>query len=394
MIRIEDSANKFKLNVNQKIVLFVLLLAGMNFLNGFYYFIFLAFILLVIIQKKLYSFSVMLYAFFAVSVLLSIIVWGGSVVAAVKEGFYGIMCYFIGTSIFDNRLPISKQFEKISYLICLSVFVHFLLNAIINFQSSIFRNTIDIWTRTNMSATGQAALGSLFLAVCVSKIITAPKIIQKLLYLGCVLVIIGYSLKLASRSNLILLFLVVIAALVFEMFSGNKKKFFGIVILLSGIFCVLIIAYQYNLFGLRDAVMNSNFYLRFFDLNAAEAMFEDTRFHHLELFIDNFGLSVFGGSNIRDLLGNYAHNIFLDGYDAYGIICLISLILITVFSIIKLVAFMKNDRISHIAKSQVLCIYLALFFEMLSEPILQGLPIVFAVFCLINGMVERANVCS
>ena len=98
----------------------------------------------------------------------------------------------------------------------------------------------------------------------------------------------------------------------------------------------------------------------------------------------------FGGLNMRRKYG-YAHDLLLDGYDEYGLLALILMIVILVAGIVQLYKVLRCDTISKELKLTLLLIYVAVLLEFTVEPILEGMPWLFSCYCLINGCMSSLN---
>ena len=84
---------------------------------------------------------------------------------------------------------------------------------------------------------------------------------------------------------------------------------------------------------------------------------------------------------------NFAHDLFLDTYDESGFFAATTLAVYVLMTVIRLFKCVTNKSLPFEFRQVVLCVYLILYIEFLVEPILQGMPWLFASFCLIDGYV-------
>ena len=127
---------------------------------------------------------------------------------------------------------------------------------------------------------------------------------------------------------------------------------------------------------------------RFFGDDASMELDEDGRSGKREYFIANAYRFPLGGAHIRNEKG-YAHDILLDTYDEAGIFALIAIAAYLVSALIRLFKCITNKALPFEFRQIVLCVYAVVYIEFFIEPILQGMPWLFASFCLIDGYVGR-----
>jgi flagellar biosynthesis protein FliQ len=85
----------------------------------------------------------------------------------------------------------------------------------------------------------------------------------------------------------------------------------------------------------------------------------------------------------------YAHDILFDTYDEAGILALVAIVGYLAVSFTHMVRTVMDKSLSFVFRNMVLCMYVIVYLEFMVEPILQGMPWIFAVFCLIDGYVGR-----
>ena len=156
-----------------------------------------------------------------------------------------------------------------------------------------------------------------------------------------------------------------------------------IIILL--IVALAFVAYSINLFGIRSLIEESNMFNR---LNSEDYvdLHEDSRFDIKLLYLQHFVEYPFGGGHLQNMYG-YAHDIFLDTFDMYGIVALAIIALFIVFSFAQFLRFVRNKKHSFDLRRIILCIYISAYVIFLVEPI-QGIPWVFSSFCIVHGAIS------
>lgn len=373
-------------------ILLCLFLAALNFITRYYYFIFIAFGLFCLMHKG--RIKIVTTACIPLIILaISWVVFAPGLTASIfnfLKPFAYLICYIMGY----NMMQIDMQKQELNYkkfflLLCVvaaGTLVHYLLNWTTNLNAFNSRNTIDIWTGAVMAATGQASLACLPLALSIAGIFSSNNRNIKVLSFGVLAVVVGYNLILSGRTLFILIAAVAVLAFLHRLVreqSGKMKTVFSLALIIA----VVVLAYHFNLFGIRTAVENSLFYDRFFGDRAIE-LDEDGRMDKKLYHLRHMLQYPFGGVNIREQIG-YAHDIYLDTYDEAGIFALLSLLFYIAQAIGSLWKCVSNKCIPFAVRQTVLCLYVLVLIEFMVEPILQGMPWFFASFCFIDGCVRR-----
>lgn len=97
----------------------------------------------------------------------------------------------------------------------------------------------------------------------------------------------------------------------------------------------------------------------------------------------------FGGNNINKGLGvGYAHDLWLDVYDTVGVIPFVLICAYSIISMRRCLCFIRYSKDTNI-NLLVCCVYISLFVSFFVEPIMDACPMVFAVYCFIDGMLSR-----
>ncbi len=373
------------------IFLGLFLLAAINLLGNFYYYIFAALVVYVVMYKKIkIDSSIIWYILFTV-------VYGTYGISTGLMTFVRrcvhIVSYILG---FNTMLLITKkemdidQKENWMKACCLTVaigtWIHLMLNFFINRGSTGNRNTIDIWTGQVWSATGQASLAIFMIAVGISLFFAPQKKKECLFSLAALLMILLYNLTLGGRTIILLMGIIAIVGLVYiisakQVPSYRKQETMGVILLLgTGIFLI----YTLDIANIRTALLDSNLAARFSDVESTGEVLEDGRIEKKINYLLHMHEYPFGGTNLRERFG-HAHDLFLDAYDECGFMILIAIIGMISSAFIDVIKTLKSNIISYNTKCLILCLYLAVLIEFCLEPILVGMPWFFACFALLSG---------
>lgn len=388
---------KIKMNYAQKITLFLLFLAGMNFLNGYFYFMFISTACFLLYRRTI---EVDRNVIFIALVALALMVFSPAshdrITSIMKPTIY-LLAYMAGM----NFLPVRSKYSngsllylfcKVTIMIALAPLLHFLINMVINLRFDLNRSTIDVWTGTALSATNQAALTCLAVGAFISILFIDCSKRKKLLAALALLILLLYNFTLAGRTLFVLATIVFVLSALFYFWKQKeiKKKTRLLLYVLLGISAIVII-YENNLFGVQDKLGETNFFLRFFGEYSYSNITQDSRINSKLYFLKNFLDGFLGGAHIRESGIGYAHDIILDTYDEAGIIALIGIIFFLVSVYYTCIRFVRRESVPLYARQIIVGIYSAVLLEFMIEPIIQGSPWLFALFCFISGMFIRIS---
>ena len=384
----QQNIDNFKLS--QLLILFFVFLFAMNFVNRYFYCVFIAFIIFVFAIRK-FTITVPFMVLLGLSV--SIMLFSGEdsskITMLIKPLVYPL-CFLMGSSFFNvnNKDTIPSRENKISkiiYVVMFGLLVHYLLNFITNIGSDE-RNTTDFWLKGVLSATGQSALACIPIAVACCWLVSNSSKLKKFLAVLIILFILAYNLILAGRTIIIMSIICLATAIIHVIVNGKgvKKSY----VLFTVLFIILgtILLINYNAFGLRDFVLESNLYERFFgdwSLDVNEDGRVGAKIEYLQRFFEN----VWGGSHLRGEIG-HAHDLYLDTYDYAGIFALIAVVIYMVGSIKRTIKIISIKSVSFNFKQLILCVFLIVNLEFFIEPILYGMQWLFASYCFLDGLLR------
>lgn len=367
----------------------LLFLASMNFMAKYFYFILVAFVVAIFVNKLkcVTNTPVILLFGIAGTYICYEFINGGSINAILKYLAFPIS-YIIGfyfvNSRSNNSLEMKERFFRFMlYSMVFGNFVHVLLNYIINF-GSITRYTVDVWSGSVLNATGQASLFCLTIGVAVAILFSAHSNLQKIIVCSGLVVIMLYNFVLSCRSTFIMLFLTLLVALIHLFKQKNAKKSNHIIFFLA-IVLAFLLAFSFNLFDLQTTILDSAFYERVFGEGGMGL--SDTRGSSKISYLQNFWRYPFGGGYLKESFG-YAHDIFLDTWDMVGVFGFAFVVFFIMYAVWSLIKVLKKKTISLKTRQIILCVYVVLFMEFCIEPVFVGTQWLFSSFCIICGGVD------
>ncbi len=375
-------------------VLFSMFLAALNIFNRFFIMAFIAlFIFLFTPNRKLrINNAVVILGVFALAILICNPQANDRILDMIKPFTY-VVCYIMGFGLiqYRNYAPTDlrqdeKKVSSVIYVMAGGTLLHFLLNWITNMNATN-RNTVDIWTKDVLSATGQAPLACLGIAVAIAFLFTKVGKRKKIIAIAAMILIVLYNLILAGRTLFMLILIVTLAAFLYVCIAEQKKTLKVAIITIS-LTVVLFVLYQTNIFGIKTTVESSNFYTRFYDDTATIGTSEDYRLEYKLGYLKYVFKYPLGGGHIREIYGHYAHDLYLDTYDDSGVFAFGAIVIYIISSIVRMVKCIRSKTISMETRVLVLCTYLVCNIEFWLEPIMQGMPWLLMSYCFIDGAVS------
>ena len=374
------------------ILLGLFLLAGMNFKAKFFYFVFAALLVHIVIHRRIrIDRSIIWYVVFTI-VYAAYALGLGWMDAIRKFAFAG--CYILG---FNTMLLASEQenwLEACIGAVSIGSWIHLMLNFLLTRGHDVSRNTIDVWSGQIMSATGQAALAVLMLATGIAWFLLPRVKLMRWFGAAAVASILLYNLILSGRTLIVLAGLLLAVAVLFILWNRQltlRQRHDAIMFLFVLLICIAVV-FVFDVGGIRSELMDSNLIERFKGVETADDLLENGRMERKIKYLQNMLRYPFGGLNLRDEYG-YAHDLLLDAYDECGFLILISLIGILISAFTDVWKVLKSRCLAARMKCLILCVYMAFFVEFFMEPIFAGMPWIFACFALISGCI-RGVVCA
>lgn len=379
-----------KYNFWQMIQLGLLFLISLNFANLYFYLIFLAFFICVLTNIKSFKFDItsVLLVLFSIFYILFYPPTRDSYTSILKQFAYP-MCYLIGLNLFfvdkDKKNHNEDDQIKLSILIvAMGTLLHYLLNASINIDS-LLRNTVDYWTGEVVVATDQALLVTMAIGVFCVWLCGDSKIWKKVFSLFGLILIFVYNFVLAGRTIILLTAITMFIAFMFvQMHTNSSSRIIKRYLFLSIALFGILLLFLNNVWGMRDWILDSNLNNRF----EAQDYVSDIRVERKLIYITRMLEFPFGGGGLRAAVGGHAHELYLDVLSDIGLlgyVLVIAVVLIGNFSAFRV--FM-TDRLSVETRNLILCVFVGINIVFFLEPIIQGEPWLFCIFCFLIGIMR------
>ena len=374
-------------------VLFSMFLAALNIFNRFYIMAFIALLIFLFTsnRKLRVNSAVVILGVFALAIIIFNPQANDRILDMIKPFTY-VVCYIMGLGLIQHRnyMPADlrqdeKKVSSVIYVMAGGTLLHFLLNWITNMNATN-RNTVDIWTEDVLAATGQAVLACLGMAVAIAFLFTRVGKGKKFIAITTLVLVVAYNLILAGRTLFILILVVSMVAFLY-ICVAEQRKIPRVVIITISLVIVCFILYQVNVFGIKTTIETSNFYMRFYGDTSTQGWDEDIRLDHKLNYLKYVLKYLWGGSNIKNIYGHYAHDLYLDTYDESGVFAFGAIAIYIISSIGRMVKCIRRKAISIETRVLILCTYLVCNIEFWLEPVMQGIPWFLMAYCFIDGAV-------
>lgn len=208
-------------------------------------------------------------------------------------------------------------------------------------------------------------------------------IVLKIIHLILFGLSIYFTIILANRSYFLIVPIVFVCMYLLQLVL-NKFKMLKPTFIATVFIGLIYYAYRFDFLGVKTFIIDTDWYVRIIK-TMENGLLSDGRFKVYPFIRDQFDLYPLGGYQM-DLGGIvYAHNLWLDVLFAVGLYpfyMLVAYSALTLFTLFKL-NIAKNIDIS--VKLLVSSVFLGFTLNFMVEPILEGVPYVFFLFCLING---------
>lgn len=386
------------LNWIQIVLVCLFFLAGMNFAQKCYYFIYIAFFLTVLIYIRDYKLdicAIILLLFSSSCIIFS--TDARSDIWQVMKCLAYPMCYLAGMNFVPNSATDtaekSDEMRKVALAIIIvgmGPFAHYLLNMLTNIGNEN-RNTVDFWTKDAMGATGQATMAAIAVAIFFSVLFTTEKLQVRILAIIGIGSVLTYNMVLAGRTLLVLSLVVFIVAFLYTYRHNKKQTKRRNIYIVLGIILILGVVYTSDLFGMRTYIETSNLVVRFQDSESTSYLEDQTRMEIRLEYLKRVTQYPFGGGKIRSIVGYYAHDLYLDTYNETGFFGWFFLTVFMIVTSIQMVVDLRRCAWSISNRNLVLCVFVSLHLVFFTEPILSGMPWMLCIFCFYRGMINGAT---
>lgn len=374
-----------------------ILLFGINFLYKCNYIVMGTFVLLLIFKRFRINFGNLITL---ITLLMFSISWfifsDGHEIA----GICLPLCYLIGCNIDEHdEKGITKFILLVAISLALYTTLFFINNAILNGITSYnVDNQPNIWTGRPLWPTNIMLYSSLFYSCFGYVAFSSNEISMKFRVLFCIVFAINafYALMLSRRAALLMIILSVFFSFVYKLIvdkDANKRKLLKIAIVICslgiiGISAVLI-SYKFNIFGFKYFLRNTDLYVRFIRPANIAMFFRDSGRSELRIkYLSHFFDYLWGGGKIHDIVGNYAHDLWLDVYDEAGLISFILIILYTIIFGCRLIKNIFNKSVSINFRMMSVALLVCCIAQLFLEPIMEACRAYMFGVCMIHGSLE------
>lgn len=242
----------------------------------------------------------------------------------------------------------------------------------------------DIWNGERVSGTlnGAYFTGGIVLA-CFG--LLQKKLLNKIILAFSVLLIFWSSLSTAERTIAANLILTIIFFLYAKAYFGNTgssriKQLTKNTVAIGCFILLVVLAFVNNTFGVQTAFMKTTLGERLLML---DSFTKDGRSSALHAVLEALWEQPMGN------LGNmfYAHNLFVDIGRLCGIIPMMLMMIYILFCIVRMLRLCTNNGLTLETRMIMFAYYFSFLVNFMLEPILEGMPMIFIMFCIINGAV-------
>ena len=374
------------------ILLALLFLTALNIINRFYYMAFCAVIFLFLVQYDAIKLprAIMPALLLSVSMCIFSPSVSYTLLGLLKQFTYPL-CVLIGYNlIYSNDARIAeKQSIILTIVLALGAYGHYLLNQFMNRGVILERNMLDFMTKSVLSATGQAALAFMIVAVATALLFMPIRKLVKIPMVAILGSVLYYNLMLAGRTLFVLSGVAMAVAFVAKFIvAPNPAVRIKLLVGMGIIGTMLIVLFSSNAFGIQDIIAKSNFYDRFFG-DSAMGVDEDGRLENKLKYLSLMWEYPFGGGEIHRVVGGYAHDIIFDTYDEGGFFALLAIMLLLIDMVVKCLKIFRNPRVSENFTILVVTFLVVVMLEFMVEPILVGMPWLLASYCVLYGAYGR-----
>lgn len=302
------------------------------------------------------------------------------------------LLWLVGYNLPHNRNV--QSILKVASLLAFGMAIHGIANYAYNLYTGVAFSkgvTYDIWSRSVSAVTGQMMNFALFISLLPWLILIQPNKWIRLIYFLVFVSATTYAILLGSRTYVVLCMLVAVIAVVAVLLEKNqdrKEKRRKLVWLIFGISLVLLYFVKSSSFS---AVYEESYMASRIGRNANlfRNIMDENRFMYKKLYLQSLFVFPWGGKYIGEIVGNYAHDLWLDIFNEAGVVAFVAIIGYTLTALKRLLNVRKRPEVSANEKIAILTYTIIIFAEFFVEPIWQGGPLLLCCFVLIDGMIAK-----
>lgn len=272
--------------------------------------------------------------------------------------------------------------EKFIKYLAFAVFAGFSANLLLTYYLNFYvightagtRILYNYWTHDYIAVTLIGLISSVVVGYSFYCLFCHPSRIMKILGFCGILLVGKVNIDTATRTPFLIL-LAVYAVMLYELYRQSKlKQKLGLICLLGFIAFVLV---HYLLPFLSDSAIANR-------LN--ESGLETSRWQIMDFYFSHLLEYPFGGHNISSILHKEAHNLLFEGFDYYGIMFFVFMLIAQVFMIHRLWRLHRIKNKTRIV-FLLMAMMIAFFLQSWAEPVLAGYPQLAWSMFLFDGLI-------
>ena len=371
-------------------LIIILVFASMNFMLYGSYLIIISFLLMVIFLNKKFQINNIGLLLIGLSLcyIFFVIVTSRKLELRILAAPCAYLVAF-NINFFDRKINVSKTLLIIAF----SMSFHSLCSLVYTIVEKGFDNfstgiSYDFWSRESATATGIATY-YYFLITTIPIMFFRTKVITKVLHISIFTISMIHNLLIGGRTCIVLFLVSIILSILLILIFWKKRTAIKYIMTIIIVFCLFTIIYINNFFNIQDLFESSYFFRRFFSSNSYEQIGNTSRWERKLIYIRNLFTYPFGGNHLKNDLGiGYAHDIWLDTFDDAGVITMFLMLIYTISSVFRFFKFSKLSTESLITKITFYIFPIIIMLAFFVEPILSGAPIVFFMYCFMDGLIS------
>lgn len=269
----------------------------------------------------------------------------------------------------------------------LGITLGFALYACLNFTANLGSGRgelTDFWTGEYRTATGSGFLNTMIFSSLVYGLVLEKRRWMKLLLTAGAAVCLAYSFLLGTRTQLLILAVVSLTALLLLRKEPEYRGSCGKILLAAGAALAAVwVCVRFDLFGIGEILGGTNLIARFTD--PAELLKSDSQ--RLRQFLDgceNLYLHPLGGQKEQF----YFHNMWLDIGRVSGLLPLVLMIGYQTITGGHMLRLARDRELETGIRCLILCVWLGVLINFWFEPVLEGCLNFYLAFCAINGLTD------
>lgn len=262
-----------------------------------------------------------------------------------------------------------------------SLFYNLRMGGVSAFSSGV---SYDAWSKEISTATG-IAMYYVFLAAAIPLMMLRPK----WYHIAIFALSLFHDVLIGGRTFLAVSAIALALTVLFRAFTGKRRvrasiKYTTVVIAAAA---VLFFAYQNDYFNIRSGFESSYLYYRFFRSAHTEDLSATSRWERKIIYLQNLFTYPWGGNHLRDELKiGYAHDIWLDTFDKAGLVSLACMLAYTISSVFRVFRYARSSRVDFRERIVFSVFPIVMMVAFFVEPIIQGAPMVFFMYCFMDGL--------